>query len=596
MLKSLMGKSDDSKLVLAAMDKSLAIIEFDLTGKILEANANFCSALGYDRSEILGKHHSMFVEPDYARSSDYQDFWAKLRRGEYDAREYLRIGKGGKEIWIQASYNPIFDNSGKPYKVVKFAYDITSAKLKSAEDEGKINAISRAQAVIEFDLQGNILTANDNFCSTLGYSLSEIKGRHHSMFVEPGYASSGDYKAFWDKLRSGEYIAEEFLRIGKGGRQVWIQASYNPILDSKGRVMKVVKFATDVTDRVHAVKEIGEGLQKLAEGDLEQRIEKPFIPSLDKLRIDFNNALEQLATTISGINGSAGQINSGSEEIRSAADDLSKRAEQQAAAVEETAAAVEEITSAVKSAATRAEEAGQLVSRTRNNAEQSGEVVRQAVEAMDRIKKSSEDISRIIGVIDEIAFQTNLLALNAGVEAARAGDAGKGFAVVAQEVRELAQRSANAAKEIKQLITTSGDEVNTGVSLVSETGQALEGIVAEVQEIAQNVGSIVESAREQSDGLQEISTSVTSIDQGTQQNASMAEQLTASSHSLGDEVVSINSMLQKFRTGLRASLSNAGSRSDNVKPHPSMARNLNRKVASAFNGNAAVETDSWKEF
>jgi methyl-accepting chemotaxis protein len=341
-------------------------------------------------------------------------------------------------------------------------------------------------------------------------------------------------------------------------------------------------------------------VERLAAKDLTHRIEDELPNGYAALKGDFNQALHSLAETIGKILNSAETIHSGSDEIKAAADDLSKRAEQQAASVEETAAAVEEITAAVKSSAERAEEAGQLVGRTRKNAEQSGDVVRKAVEAMDRISKSSDDISRIIGVIDEIAFQTNLLALNAGVEAARAGDAGKGFAVVAQEVRELAQRSAEAAKEIKGLITTSGEEVKNGVSLVDETGKALETIVTEVQEIATNVDAIIESAREQSTGLEEINVSVSTIDKGTQQNAAMSEELTASSHSLGQEVGTINSMLREFRTGMSQTIQapKAVTAEAPARPQPSPARALSGKVAKAFGGNAApaASDDDWEEF
>ncbi|GAB4362364.1 MAG: globin-coupled sensor protein [Oricola sp.] len=357
-----------------------------------------------------------------------------------------------------------------------------------------------------------------------------------------------------------------------------------------------------------------QAVERLAARDLTHRIDDELPEGYAALKNDFNHALQSLAETIGNILSSAETIQSRSIEIKTSAGDLAKRAEQQAAAVEETAAAVEEITSAVKSSAERAEQAGKLVGRTRRNAEQSGDVVRKAVEAMDRISRSSEDISRIIGVIDEIAFQTNLLALNAGVEAARAGDAGKGFAVVAQEVRELAQRSAEAAKEIKGLITTSGEEVKNGVSLVDETGKALETIVSEVQEIASNVDAIIESAREQSSGLEEINASISSVDEGTQQNATMSEELTVSSDSLSQEVMAINEMLRQFRTGMsrtvkapavKAPVSKAPASKapkavtgdSPARPQPSPARALTGKVAMAFGGNAApAAADDWEEF
>jgi len=314
----------------------------------------------------------------------------------------------------------------------------------------------------------------------------------------------------------------------------------NRSLSEKERIAREQQKAKEAADVKFAVDNLATGLSKLSDGDVSYRIGQPFTATLDGVRNDFNMSAEKLQSALTRVAQNAGGIGAGANEIKSAADDLAKRTEQQAAAVEETAAALEEITTTVKDSTKRAQEAGLIVSRAKAGAEQSGEVVRRAVVAMEQISKSANEISNIIGVIDEIAFQTNLLALNAGVEAARAGEAGKGFAVVAQEVRELAQRSANAAKEIKALITTSNDQVQQGVQLVGDTGKALATIVSEVQEINRHVVSIVESAQEQSSGLQQINTAVNQMDQDTQKNAAMVEETNAASHNLAKEVASLN--------------------------------------------------------
>ncbi|AYG63629.1 methyl-accepting chemotaxis protein [Rhizobium jaguaris] len=592
-----LGLGSDASHILDALNKSQAIIEFELDGRIITANENFCHALGYNLAEIVGQHHRMFVDPAEAGSVGYREFWAKLGRGEFDQRQYKRLGKGGKEVWIEGTYNPVF-RRGKPYKVVKFATDITEQKLRSAEALGKLDALSRAQAVIEFTPSGDILTANANFLSALGYEPKEIEGRHHSMFCEKSYTQSAEYQKFWERLRAGEFIAEEFTRIGKGGRRVFIQASYNPIFDMNGRVFKVVKFATDVTGRVENVETLARALGKLADGDLTLQLPAPFIPSLDQVRADLNEAVAKLRLAIQAVGANAEAISAGSKQISSAAGDLSKRTEQQAASIEETAAALEEITTTVANSSRRADHAGKLVADARGNAEQSGQIVRKAIEAMGQIEGSSKEISNIIGVIDDIAFQTNLLALNAGVEAARAGEAGKGFAVVAQEVRELAQRSAKAAKEIKALINTSGEQVKTGVQLVGQTGQALEQIVKQVHEIDINVSAIVEAAKEQATGLKEINTAVNVMDQGTQQNAAMVEESTAASHSLAKEAAELFSLIGQFQVGTAATRSGPAIAHEKHRAVPSPARTLTAQVAEAFGetGASTAVEEHWKAF
>ncbi|MBP2550538.1 methyl-accepting chemotaxis protein [Neorhizobium galegae] len=543
--------SSDAHRVLEAMSRSFAVIEFDPSGKILSANENFCTALGYRADEIIGRHHSLFVDPAEASSDAYRQFWAGLAAGRFDQRQYKRIAKGGREIWIEASYNPIVKN-GRVYKVVKFATDITAIKLAAAENAGKLAALSRAQAVIEFTPDGKILAANENFLSAMGYELPDIVGRHHSMFCDQRFVETPEYRKLWQDVKSGAFVGGEFMRLARGGTPVYIQASYNPIIDMDGKVFKVVKFATDVTARVNNVETLGACLKGMAGGDLSSRIDQPFIASLEPLRVDYNEACARLRDALSAVSRNAAAIAAGADEVHGAVDALSRRTEQQATSVEEAVAALGQITTTVGDSSRRAQEAGVLVESTRSEAEQSGLVVRQAIDAMGLIAASSGEISSIIGVIDEIAFQTNLLALNAGVEAARAGEAGKGFAVVAQEVRELAQRSAKAAKEIKSLINTSAGQVQKGVELVAQTGDALEEIVARVREISSNVAAIVETSRAQSTGLGEINQAVNTIDLGTQQNAAMVEESNAASHALAQEASELFQLTSRFRLGSEA--------------------------------------------
>lgn len=576
--------------ILDALDLSFAIIEFDVDGNILKANKNFCDLMGYSQQELHGKHHRIFLDQEYAQSHEYKAFWKKLQGGEFVCSEFTRLAKNGAEIFIRGNYNPIKSSSGKVLKIVKFANDITQTKMQGVDTGAKIDAVSRAQAVIEFKTDGTILSANENFLQALGYASAEIVGKHHSMFVEASFASSPDYAEMWRKLNAGEFIAGEFKRVGKGGRPVFIQASYNPVFDFKGRLIKVVKFATDVTDRVQNVEQLASCLTSLAEGDLSQTIEKPFIASLDRLRVDFNAASARLRDAMKTVRNNAEAIASGAHEIRTAADELAKRTEQQAASVEETAAALEEITTTVKDSSRRAEESGALVGRARSHADHSGEIVSEAIVAMDKINQSSSEISNIIGVIDEIAFQTNLLALNAGVEAARAGEAGKGFAVVAQEVRELAQRSASAAKEIKTLITSSGSQVANGVTLVSKAGEALQQIAGNVQDINKDIGAIIESAREQSTALNDINRAINLVDQGTQQNAAMVEEQTAASHGLAEEAKALFKLLEQFRFDDDRPESKTVPRGVDAKMAP-------RRPSKPFltHGNVAIRAD-WNEF
>jgi methyl-accepting chemotaxis protein len=540
----------DFKGQVAAIGRSQAVIEFALDGRILTANENFLNAVGYSLDEVRGQHHGMFVEPAYRQSQDYRLFWEKLGRGEFEAGEFKRITKGGKEIWLQASYNAILDSNDKPFKVVKYATDITEQKLRNANFEGQLAAINKSQAVIEFTLEGKIIIANENFQKTMGYSLEEVRGQHHSMFVEPAYRQSSDYRAFWDKLGRGEFDAGQYKRIARGGKEVYLQASYNPIMDAGGKPYKVVKFATDVTMMVQAVHQTQAVVNAAKDNDLTQRIPlEGKTGDIMHLSEGVNDLLNTMVSVISEIKETAREVANSSAEISTSTTDLSQRTEEQAASLEETSASMEEIAVTVKKNAENAQQANQSASSTSNVADRGGQVVAKAVEAMSQIEGSSRKISDIIGVIDEIARQTNLLALNAAVEAARAGEAGRGFAVVASEVRSLAQRSSQAAKDIKDLITNSNSQVQEGVDLVNKAGAALGEIVGSIKEVAGLISGIATASIEQTTGIEQVNKALAQMDEVTQQNSALVEENAATAKRLEDQSKSMSDRVSAFDVG-----------------------------------------------
>jgi len=595
---------------LAAIGKIQGVIEFDLTGKITAVNANFASVTGYNEKEIVGNHHSMFVEPAYKSSQEYKTFWEKLARGEADAGQYKRIGKGGKEIWLQASYNPIMDMNGKPFKVVKYATDITQQKLTAADNSGQLAAISKIQGVIEFDLTGKITAVNENFASVTGYNEKEIVGNHHSMFVEPAYKSSQEYKAFWDKLARGEADAGQYKRIGKGGKEIWLQASYNPIMDMNGKPFKVVKYATDITKQynealtlANAVEETQIIIEGAKKGDLSSRVPLDGkTGAIASLCDGVNAIMDKMTEVIEQVREASETINTAAGEISTGNSDLSSRTEEQASSLEETAASMEELASTVKNNAENAKQANQLAIAASGIAEKGGKVVSDVVSTMEDINSSAKKIEDIISVIDGIAFQTNILALNAAVEAARAGEQGRGFAVVAGEVRNLAQRSASAAKEIKELITDSVNKTAIGTSQVQSAGTTMQEIVASVQRVTDIMGEITAASVEQSVGIDQVNTAVTSMDEVTQQNAALVEQAAAAAESLVDQAANLIEVVSVFKLNSGSKLhTNRRENSNSIKTvtrptKVAMPKAIAEKVAIKKISKTGSDDGEWAEF
>ena len=538
--------SSTDKALADALGRSQAVIEFGMDGTVLTANDNFLKALGYTLGEIKGKHHSMFVDPSERDGASYRDFWAALRRGDYQAAEYKRIGKGGKEVWIQATYNPVLDGNGKPIKVVKFATDITARKIKSMEDAGQIAAIGRAQAVIAFEMDGTIVTANENFLKALGYTLAEIQGKHHSMFVDPSERGSAAYREFWTRLNRGENQAAEYKRIGKGGREVWILASYNPVLDEKGKPFRVVKFATDVTS------------QKLSTADLAGQI-----AAIGKSQavIEFNmdgtviganqNFLKAVGYALDEIRGrhhsmfvdpserdGAGyrefwaalnrgeyqaaeykRIGKGGKEVWIQASynpilDLNGKPFKVVKYATDTTAQVlvrmgnERVRGMMESVAAGAEELNASVREISEAMTKSRETASTAVgrvEAADaqakRLNEAAQAMSGIVELIGNITGQINLLALNATIESARAGEAGRGFAVVASEVKNLATQAKQATDKI-------GQEISNLNGISGDVVSALDSIRQAIQGVSEYVTATAAAVEEQSTVTGEMSSSM----------------------------------------------------------------------------------------
>ncbi len=578
------------------MNTTSIVSEADLKGDILTINEKYKEISKYSEKELLGSPHSITRHLDVPKET-FKTMWQMIGRGEIFRGVIKNRAKDGTPYYVDAVIKPIMGANGKPRKYLGVRYDITEYELARQNMKGVVDSIDASYATIEFDLHGNVLTANNIFLQTMGYSLNEIKGKHHGQFVDPSYVGSPEYRAFWEKLGRGERDAGQYKRIAKGGKEVWLQASYNPIKDEMGRPFKVLKLAADITGQKKAQVEVEKLIVAAATGQLSERIKtdqfdgaakaltQSFNQLLDavatpmneaqtvltslaandlskvmtghyqgefeQMKTSLNSALKNLAMTMATVREAVDAVSSGSEQITKGNEDLSQRTSEQASALEETSASMEEMTSTVKQNADNAKQANQLAIAARDTADKGGAVTKKAVDAMGEINKSSKQIADIITVIDEIAFQTNLLALNAAVEAARAGEHGRGFAVVAAEVRNLAQRSATAAKEIKGLINESIQRVTDGSELVHQSGKTLEEIVTAVKRVTDIIAEISAASQEQASGIDQVNKAVMSMDETTQQNAALVEETTSAAQSMKEQAKELMRQVGAFKLASR---------------------------------------------
>lgn len=576
------------------MNTTSIVSEANLKGDVITANDKYVSVSKYSREELMGSPHSITRHPDMPKEV-FRSMWQTIAQGKLFRGVIKNRAKDGSPYYVDAVIKPIMGQNGKPRKYLGVRYDITEYEIARHNMKGILDAIDKSYMTVEFDLKGNIEKANGIFLHTMGYQADEIKGRHHRILIEPTGSTTNEYQDFWEKLGRGEYEVGQYKWIAKDGREVWLQASFSPVMDEVGRPFKVIGLATDITQQKLALAEVEKLIKAAAVGELSQRIKsemftgglrdltdsvnrlvdsvtrplreaKAVLSALasndltksmtgtyhgefEEMKNALNLALGNLSTTVISVRAVVKNVLSESEGITNGQEDLSRRTSQQAAALEETSASMEEMTATVKQNADNAKRADQLAIAARETADKGGMVTRKAVEAMGEINKSSKRIADITTVIDEIAFQTNLLALNAAVEAARAGEHGRGFAVVATEVRNLAQRSAMAAKEITGLIHESIQSVTDGTALVNESGKTLEEVVNSVKRVTDIIAEISAASQEQAIGIDQVNKAISSMDQATQQNVGLVDQTTSAAQGMKNQAKDLLHHVEVFKVG-----------------------------------------------